>query len=158
MLCFFIYVWRLVSGTGSALKWIQPWLCGAALYCMFYAFVILDTTWRTPVCTRRASLPAHKAFRLHAVCLPDSLFKKGVILLLLRWWSSVWERWWLGQGQGFFHTHTHMAHLYSVHRELDVLDRQAVPVQMALGWHSGVCVSVGVCVCQLCADMAAKGS
>lgn len=40
----------------------------------------------------------------------------------------------------FSHTYTHMAHLYSVHRELDVLDRQAVPVQMALGWHSGVCV------------------
>lgn len=47
----------------------------------------------------------------------------------------------------FSHTYTHMAHLYSVHRELDVLDRQAVPVQMALGWHSEVCVSVSVCVC-----------
>lgn len=50
----------------------------------------------------------------------------------------------------FSHTYTHMAHLYSVHRELDVLDRQAVPVQMALGWHSEVCVSQCVCVPALC--------
>lgn len=115
------------------------------LCCVFSWCIILDTTWHTAACTKKASSPAHSC------CLsPETL------------WQLIWKR---GSSVSSCNdealrrrdTYTWPISTVCSGRgdcELDVSDSRQTSMQeqMVLRLHWGLCM----CVFQLLADMAAK--
>lgn len=80
---FFTYVWRLVSGTGSALQGcgIQPWI--VLLYVLVihhHRRYIIHSSVTPHLLTASVS---HSSLCFHDVCFSDTLFGKEVISFLL---------------------------------------------------------------------------